>query len=92
MVCKRSVNNVDGQGNTRIDFLTTSGDWKKPFKEAKCMFPTLDEALHAAAKVVGLSNNCDPCGTPRGEKCWGHCVSSLSNGSDQGHSPAKETL
>ena len=26
--------------------------------------------------MTEAKNYCEPCGTPRGEKCWGHCVNS----------------
>ena len=56
MVCRRSVNNADGCGNTRIDYLLAcpgrNGAWKKPFKEALCMFPTLEAALATARDAL----------------------------------------
>jgi hypothetical protein len=54
MVCKRSVNNVDN-GSSRVDYLMVDGGWKKPFAEDRNMFPTLDAALEAAAKAVGIA-------------------------------------
>ena len=56
MVCKRSVNNPDGK-NTRVDYLRVNESlpdyirWKKPFRENECMFPTMEEAIIAAAKM-----------------------------------------
>ncbi|MCC6880915.1 MAG: hypothetical protein IT576_02080 [Verrucomicrobiales bacterium] len=58
MVCKRSVNNVDGK-NTRVDFLLTDASqrwrWKKPFRECECMFQTMEEAIISAANAAGIS-------------------------------------
>jgi len=58
MVCKRSVNNVDGK-NTRVDFLRVDTSlpwrWKKPFRECECMFETMEAAIMAAADVEGIS-------------------------------------
>lgn len=58
MVCKRSVNNVDGK-NTRVDFLRVDASllwrWKKPFRECECMFATMEAAIMAAADVEGIS-------------------------------------
>lgn len=59
MVCKRSVNNVDGK-NTRVDFLRVDASlpwcrWKKPFRECECMFETMETAIMAAAEVEGIS-------------------------------------
>lgn len=53
MVCHRSINNVDGM-STRVDYLMLNGHWKKPFAEDRSLFPTLDDALQAACKAVGL--------------------------------------
>lgn len=57
MVCKRSVNNVDGK-NTRVDYLRTDshgkGKWKKPFRENECMFSTLESAIIAAMVEVKI--------------------------------------
>lgn len=58
MVCKRSVNNVDGK-STRVDYLRTNsngrGDWKKPFRESECMFATLEDATIAACAETGVT-------------------------------------
>jgi hypothetical protein len=58
MVCKRSVNNVDGK-NTRVDFLRVDASlpwrWKKPFRECESMFETMEAAIMAAADVEGIS-------------------------------------
>lgn len=48
MVCRRVINNQDGK-NTRVDFLRLKGDWKTPFRECECLFPTMEQALLAAA-------------------------------------------
>ena len=57
MVCKRSVNNVDGK-NTRVDFLRVDSSsvyrWKKPFRQCECMFPTMESAIIAAGDVEGI--------------------------------------
>jgi len=40
-------------------------------------YKTLD--VWIACISVELKDRCAPCGTMRGEKCWGHCVGSMQN-------------
>jgi hypothetical protein len=40
-------------------------------------YKTLD--VWIACISIELSGKCAPCGTDRGEKCWGHCVGTFSS-------------
>jgi hypothetical protein len=57
MVCRRTWNNVDGP-NTRVDFLLANPKpgqrWKKPFREAECLFPSLRAAIDAAVRAMNF--------------------------------------